>query len=196
MKARSNARNRKSCGSSRTYAEKVEKYNELLQQKRFDEAIVLAKEARVLQPENPVSELMVLKAKFARQDDFNKNLKERKDDQFTQQLNDVDESATGYVSDIDYPTLKKWKELTDRRKKYKRADSRTPSPEELKIERSLSRRGVAALRQRPPVGSHQAAGESGGREHRARPVGTGRGRGDDQHQRVDQCRRHPAEERA
>jgi general secretion pathway protein D len=119
------------------FAEKVDKYNELLKQKRFDEAIVLAKEARLLQPENPVSEVMVLKAKFAKQEDFNKNLKERKDDLFTEQLNDVDKAALGYVEFIEYP--KNWKELTKRRDHLKRPGSRTPSSEELKIERSLSR---------------------------------------------------------
>ena len=121
------------------FAEKVEKYNELLKQKRFDEAIVLAKEARLLQPENPISELMVLKAKYARQEDFNRNMREKKADMFTEQLNDVDRAITGYVADIEYPELKKWQALTDRRKKYRRAGNRTPSPEELKIERSLSR---------------------------------------------------------
>jgi type II secretory pathway component GspD/PulD (secretin) len=80
---------------------------------------------------------MFYKAKLAKQDDFNKNLKERKDDLFTQQLNHVDEAALGYVEFIEYP--KNWKELTKRRDHLKRPGSRTPSSEELKIERSLSR---------------------------------------------------------
>src|SRR5262249_59429333 len=101
--------------------------------------IVLAKEAKSLQPENPVAEIMFYKAKLAKQDDFNKNLKERKDEQFVRQLNDVDEASTGYVADIEFPALKKWQDITDRRKQYRRPGSRTPSPEELKIERSLSR---------------------------------------------------------
>ncbi|HEV3026900.1 MAG TPA: hypothetical protein VG457_04965, partial [Planctomycetota bacterium] len=121
------------------FAEKVEKYNELLKQKRFDEAVVLGKEARLLQPENPMSELMVLKAKYAKQEDFNRNMREKKADMFTKQLNDVEESAVGYVADIEYPALKKWQDLTDRRKKYKRAGSRVPTAEEQKVERSLSR---------------------------------------------------------
>jgi hypothetical protein len=54
------------------FAEKVESYNKLLKQERFDEAIVLAKEARLLQPENPMGELMVLKGMFAKQDAINR----------------------------------------------------------------------------------------------------------------------------
>jgi hypothetical protein len=54
------------------FTQKVEQYNELLKQWRFDEAIALGKQARVLQPENPMAELMVLKAKFAKQDAINR----------------------------------------------------------------------------------------------------------------------------
>ncbi len=49
------------------YAEMVEQYNELLKQKRIDEALETAKLARLLQPENPLSELMVLKARYGQQ---------------------------------------------------------------------------------------------------------------------------------
>ncbi len=54
------------------FADKVEKYNELLKRWQFDEALMLGKEARLLQPENPMSELMVLKAKFAKQEAVNR----------------------------------------------------------------------------------------------------------------------------
>jgi hypothetical protein len=56
----------------REFGETVEKYNMLFKQGRFDDAIELGKVARVLQPENPMSELMVIKAKFAKQDAINK----------------------------------------------------------------------------------------------------------------------------
>lgn len=58
--------------NAQDFSDKVEKYNGLLREKRFDEAIVLAKQARLLQPENPLGELMVLKAKYAKQEEFNK----------------------------------------------------------------------------------------------------------------------------
>jgi hypothetical protein len=53
------------------FNEKVEKYNLLLREKRFGEAIVIAKQAQLLQPDNPMSQLMLLKAKFAKQGDSN-----------------------------------------------------------------------------------------------------------------------------
>src|SRR5262245_8157274 len=54
------------------FARKVEQYNEFLKQGRFDEAVALGKQARLLQPENPIGELMVLKGKFAKQDAINR----------------------------------------------------------------------------------------------------------------------------
>ncbi len=54
------------------FAECVSDYNELLKDERFDEAIALGEAARLMQPENPLSEFMVLKAKFARQDALNR----------------------------------------------------------------------------------------------------------------------------
>ena len=56
----------------REFAETVEMYNTLLKQGCFDEAIELGKVAQLLQPENPMAELMVLKAKYARQDAIDK----------------------------------------------------------------------------------------------------------------------------
>src|SRR5690242_8704615 len=53
-------------------AEKVDVYNKLLKQSRFNEAVVLAKETQLLWPENPVTEAMLYKAKFAKQDAFNR----------------------------------------------------------------------------------------------------------------------------
>lgn len=51
----------------REFAQTVEKYNTLLKQGGFDEAIELGQVARLLQPENSIAELMVLKAKYAKQ---------------------------------------------------------------------------------------------------------------------------------
>jgi hypothetical protein len=49
------------------FAGKVETYKQLLKQKRFNEAIVLGEQARVLQPDNPDADLMVFKANVAKE---------------------------------------------------------------------------------------------------------------------------------
>jgi len=54
------------------FAAKVEQFNRLLKQERCNEAILLGKQARLLEPENPVAEIMVLKAKLLQQDAINR----------------------------------------------------------------------------------------------------------------------------
>src|SRR5260370_1451244 len=39
------------------YAEKVKRYNELLKQNRYEEALLVAKQAQLLEPENPTNEV-------------------------------------------------------------------------------------------------------------------------------------------
>jgi hypothetical protein len=53
------------------FAERIENYNQLLKQSRLDEAIVLGQQACLMQPDNPVSQVMLFKAKFLKQDAIN-----------------------------------------------------------------------------------------------------------------------------
>lgn len=58
--------------ADREWAQAVGEYNELWKQLRYDEALALGKRWTRLQPMNQVAENMVLKAKFGKQDAFNK----------------------------------------------------------------------------------------------------------------------------
>jgi general secretion pathway protein D len=62
------------------FAGKVDEFNQLMREKRFEEAEVLAKQAQQLKPGDEVAELMVLKARFGARDQFNQYIKERKAD--------------------------------------------------------------------------------------------------------------------
>jgi hypothetical protein len=64
--------NREKARIEQEFARKVERYNQLLKEGRFDESIAVGKEARVLQPENPVAEIMVLKGMLSKQDVINR----------------------------------------------------------------------------------------------------------------------------
>lgn len=117
-------------------AEKVKKYNELFDQRRYSEAEVIAKQAKQLAPENAVTMVMMEKVKFAKQIQFNADVRDRKGDYFTKSLNDVDESAAGPLNDISF--VKDWQDLTKRRKQYGLPDGRSMTPSEEKIKRSLN----------------------------------------------------------
>jgi type II secretory pathway component GspD/PulD (secretin) len=117
------------------YARMVEKFNELMDQRRYAEAEIVGKQARELEPELAQSVVMVEKAKLARQIDFNNRLREDKAEGFLDALNDVERSAIASSAEITYS--KDWGELTERRKKFNRTDGRLRTGRELEIEKAL-----------------------------------------------------------
>lgn len=120
------------------FAELVDQYNELMKEHRYAEAELLAKKAKDLNPDLPQATIMVEKAKIQRQVAFNNDVRERKADSFTQQLNDVElASIMPPGGDFSMPDAKSWTDLSKRREKYGRADSRERTESELQIEKSL-----------------------------------------------------------
>ncbi|WP_339686778.1 hypothetical protein [Gimesia maris] len=86
---------------SRELSELVEKFNESVDQRRYTEAEAIAKQAKALDPLNPVTTTMEWKAKFLRRDASNNGLADRKESNFWNQLNDVEESlADAYKPDL------------------------------------------------------------------------------------------------
>ena len=122
-------------------ADKVEQFNELMDQQRFAEAEVLAKQAKELDPENPTTEVMVWKARYARRNFLNQEIKDKKEQGGWETLYNVDKSNAiplGMDGGIVYPDAKDWKSLSDRRKNLGR-DNRVRTEEEQRIEKSLNR---------------------------------------------------------
>ncbi|MEJ7590483.1 MAG: hypothetical protein WKF77_02975, partial [Planctomycetaceae bacterium] len=122
------------------FAELVDQYNELLKEKRFAEAELVAKKAKDLNADAAAATLMVEKAKMYRQNYFNQDVRDRKADSFTRQLNDVDLASILPAGEYNLPDAKSWKDLTGRRKKYDRADNRDRTESELQIETSLGQK--------------------------------------------------------
>ncbi len=77
----------------------VDDFNRLMDERRYAEAMTLAKRARELDPENPVVVTMDWKSKFAYQNDRNNQLREAKSDSFLKQLDDVEWAAVNPVGD-------------------------------------------------------------------------------------------------
>ncbi|MFN9374461.1 MAG: hypothetical protein ACK6D3_21450, partial [Planctomycetaceae bacterium] len=124
------------------FAEKVDEFNQLIREKRFEEAEVVAKQAQQLKPGDEVAELMVVKSKLAARNHFNSWLKERKEEEFGKQMDDVEETIAKnpFTPDIAMPSAKTWRALSERRAKYKDNPSNyEPSQEEKKIQESLQK---------------------------------------------------------
>ncbi|WP_166825933.1 hypothetical protein [Thalassoroseus pseudoceratinae] len=117
----------------------VEEYNELFKQRRFAEAEVLAKQAQVLDPENPVTVTMAFKAKIARRSAANMEIRDAVDESSWTALNKVEESMINPVAGDSIAFPKNWEELSKRRSKYGSADNRIKTEQEKQIERSLQR---------------------------------------------------------
>ncbi|MCH8830021.1 MAG: hypothetical protein IID45_10640, partial [Planctomycetes bacterium] len=120
------------------FANLVEDFNRLFKQRRFAEAEVVSKQARQLDPNNPVAMTLFWKARFGRRIASNRQLKEDKEDGFWRQLDAVEQSAIPFSGNpMQFP--KNWKELSERRRNKYGPDNRTRTQEEKRIEQSLSR---------------------------------------------------------
>jgi Flp pilus assembly secretin CpaC/tetratricopeptide (TPR) repeat protein len=129
------------------FANLVEKYNELMDQRRYAEAEIVGKQARELNPDLPASIVMVEKAKFARQITINKDIRERRAEGALAALTGVEESLMPTDEEISYP--KNWGELTKSRKRFGGTDGRKRSVKEREIEKALDNPISLSFMERP-----------------------------------------------
>ena len=121
------------------FASLVDDYNKLYKQRRYAEAQVIAKQAKELDPQNPVAVNMELKAMFARRNDSNDKLRDEKEQSFWQQLDDVEQGAIVRVGDKNPMVFgPDWKNVSKRRLDKYGNDMRSRTDEEKQIEESLS----------------------------------------------------------
>jgi hypothetical protein len=119
------------------FADLVNEYNQMMKERRYPEAVLVARKAMDLNPDLPQAAIMVEKARLQKQIAFNEDLKSRKEDSFLQTLNDVELAAVAPGRDYAMPDARSWDSLTKRREAFGRVDSRQRTESELRIERSL-----------------------------------------------------------
>ena len=119
-------------------AELVDKYNEFYRDRRYEEAEMIARQARELNPHLPVVVTMYQKAIFARRNEINDRRREDVDASLWDALNDVELAMVFPKDDYAYPGRQEWADLVKRRKRYGHPDNRARSEEELRIEKSLN----------------------------------------------------------
>lgn len=119
-------------------AKMVEQFNTLMDQRRFGEAVVLAKQAEELDPENPVTKNLTWQARFGQRLAHQMSLNEEKEQAVYDVLTGVDKS--GIPFDDNNPIRfdeKGWAELTKRRGGRGR-EGRRLSAAEKQIQRALT----------------------------------------------------------
>lgn len=131
------------------FADMTQQFNELMQQRRFPEAEIIAKKAKELDPSNPTAEIMVWKAKFGFRVDSNNKLRDSKEEGFWAALDSVEHSAIPFDDRHPIQYGKNWNELSKRRKDKYGADNQIRSDEVKRIEKSLSRQVSLHFDQEP-----------------------------------------------
>ena len=122
----------------REFANLVKEYNERINARQFAEAEKIGKQARELAPDNPVAEVMVLKATITRRNESNNKLKDAKEAGFWGQLDSVEHAAIPFDDRMPIEFGNNWKDITERRRGKYGTDMRIRAPEEQRIESKLS----------------------------------------------------------
>ena len=131
-------------------AELIEQYNKLVEEERFKEAEVIAKQVRELAPENPISQTLMLKSKMQNRHFEQAMLRDAKEQNIYDALTSVEEAASSSFDDrqiVKFATG--WKEFSQHRLERQREGSRRLSPVEIEIQKSLSKQVDVRFTDRP-----------------------------------------------
>lgn len=119
-------------------AKLVDEFNKLMDQRRYPEAHALSKQAKELDPENPVTVSMELKSMFAMRDAQIQQLRSDKESSFYHTLQEVEESVVNPLAGgkpIAYP--ENWDEMKKMRQP-RPADAREHTETEMRVRQSLT----------------------------------------------------------
>ncbi len=120
-------------------AELVEQFNTLMEEQRYAEAEVLTKQARELDGNSEIVQMMVWKSRFVKQIQEQMWIKERKEAGLLGALGSADESAIPMDDRHPYqfPDPRTWNDLTITRKQWLMNERSRLSPAEMEIQQSL-----------------------------------------------------------
>jgi general secretion pathway protein D len=118
----------------------VDEFNRLMDEQRFAEAEVVAKQAMELDPENPVVQQLALQSKFVRRYFNNLALQNDREQAFINVMDDVEQAAVQRVGDRNpmiFPDAREWERLTQSRSRLLADKRRGRSEREMEIEQKL-----------------------------------------------------------
>lgn len=116
----------------------VDQFNELMDQQRWQEAEVIARQARDIAPENPVVQTLIWKSKFARRTFNNLALQDSKEEAVWSAFHSVEESAVPFDdrNPIAFGDAKQWADMTETRRRWLEESSQL-SEDEVEIRKAL-----------------------------------------------------------
>jgi general secretion pathway protein D len=121
-------------------AEMVEQFNKLIDERRFPEAEVVARQARDIAPNEPVVVNMFEKARLVRRIAEDNSIKELSEQGFVENMISIGESGVPFDdrNPLVFGDVKKWDQLTRNRARWLAQQTRL-SPVEQEIQKSLSK---------------------------------------------------------
>ncbi|MDO4583170.1 MAG: general secretion pathway protein GspD [Planctomycetia bacterium] len=148
---RANADNRKLdkenlTGKHQRLQEMTEEFNRLVDEMRFAEAEALGKRAKELFPEESAAVQLYTMGKMLNRMAINTRIRDAKEEGVVDALLKVDESSIPFTKDIEY--AKNWDEITKKREKYSRPETRY-SEKELDILKKMSTPIQASFENQP-----------------------------------------------
>lgn len=121
-------------------AELVGQFNILMDERRFHEAEIIAKQAKEIAPNDPVSENLAWKSQFARAVAYDQETRAMKEEGVRLNLQDVDRSATMMHPDRPLVFADNWLDLSASRLRTLKRQSQRYGAEELKIQENLQQK--------------------------------------------------------
>ena len=117
----------------------VQDFNDLMNQRRYPEAVILAKQARELDPQKPVVQNMLWKSRTAERLAMEMSLRESHRDGVSLAMQSVYSSSRPFddLEPIVFPGAKHWESLTRNRREMFREGGAQYSETELAIQRAL-----------------------------------------------------------
>lgn len=132
-------------------AQLIERFNTLLEEQRFAEAQVIAKQVRELDPESPIARTLLLKASFVSRIQEDQSIRDRSEDGFVHALLSIDESGIPFDDRDPYVhgDAREWQELSRSRRELLESQRRRLSPVEMRIQRALDQQVDVRFSNRP-----------------------------------------------
>jgi general secretion pathway protein D len=129
-------------------ADMVNRFNTLMEERRYEDAEIIAKQAREIAPNEPVVQNLVWKSRFARRVMADMAIKEAKEAGFVNAMLSVEESSTPFDDrePIVFGDRRAWRDLSTRRLRMLERENRRRSPEEIEIQRSLQTKVSVSFR--------------------------------------------------
>ena len=140
----------------------VDQYNDLIDERRFEEAEAIAKKASELAPDNAVARQLLAQSRIIRRLAAQQAIADSQASGFLDVTEDVEMSAAGFVGPIAFPEMKDWEELTKNRTRLAAEGRGRLTADEQEIQRKLSTKVQASHGGQPLAEVLESLGKQAG----------------------------------